>query len=244
MHLLHDLQAIDSHLDRLRRDLRQLDSGKQIRAQLEQTRQRLESVKTRYQQSYATAAEQEQHLKEFDQRIRQLEDDLYSGRVTSTRELQLLQHEIEQAKQTREELDLHMLQMWDTLETMKQDIDSVESELRQLERLYEAHVEDYRQRKAALESEIAFHEGARAKLAGQIAPDVLQRYQMLRERLDGVAVALVEQKVCTACRTMLTPYLVRRLEREDALITCESCSRLLYDPSLSEEANSGLSERQ
>lgn len=244
MHLLHELQAIDSHLDRLRRDLSLLDPGKQIRAQLEQTRQRLESVKARYQQSYAAAAEQEQHLKEFDQRIRQMEDDLYSGRITSTRELQLLQHEIEHAKQTRDELDLQMLQMWDSLELMKQDIGRVENDLRQLERLYEAHLEDYRQRKAALESEIAFQESARAKHAQQIDADALQRYQILRERLGGVAVALVEQKVCTACRTMLTPYLIGRLEREDALITCESCSRLLYDPSLLKEANSGLSERE
>jgi predicted nucleic acid-binding Zn-ribbon protein len=151
MSLLRDLQAIDSYIDRLRQEMKQLDSGERIRAKLDQTRQRMEDIKQRYAQSYAAAAEQERRLQEFDERIRQAEADLYSGRITNPRELQLMQQEIENAKQTREELDVQMLRMWETLETMKQDIDASEKDLQQIERFYEAHVEDYRQRKAALE---------------------------------------------------------------------------------------------
>jgi predicted nucleic acid-binding Zn-ribbon protein len=234
MSLLRDLQAMDSYIDRLRQELSQLDSGERIRAKLEKTRQRMEDIKERYNQSYAIAAEQERRLQEFDERIRRAEAELYSGRITNPRELQLLQHEIEQAKQTREELDVQMLRMWETLETMKQDIDASERDLQQLERLYEAHVEDYRQRKAALESEIAFNEREREKLAQQIDPEVRQRYQTLRERLGGIAVAIVEQKACSVCHTILTPYTLKRLETEDALIPCESCGRLLYDPNLAQ----------
>ena len=234
MSLLRDLQAMDSYIDRLRQELSQLDSGERIRAKLEKTRQRMEDIKERYNQSYAIAAEQERRLQEFDERIRRTEAELYSGRITNPRELQLLQHEIEQAKQTREELDVQMLHMWETLETLKQDIDASERDLQQLERLYEAHVEDYRQRKAALESEIAFNEREREKLAQQIDPEVRQRYQTLRERLGGIAIAVVEQKACSMCHTLLTPYTLKRLETEDALITCESCGRLLYDPKLAQ----------
>jgi len=234
MSLLRDLQAIDSYLDRLHQELRQLDSGERIRAKLEKTRQRMEDIKERYNRSYAIAAEQERRLQGFDERIRRAEADLYSGRITNPRELQLLQHEIEQAKQTREELEVQMLRMWETLETLKQDIDASERDLQHIERLYEAHVEEYRQRKAALESEIAFHEKERDKLAQQIDPDARQRYQTLRERLGGTAVALVDQKACSVCHTLLTPYTLKRLETEDALISCESCGRLLYDPKLAQ----------
>jgi predicted nucleic acid-binding Zn-ribbon protein len=232
MSLLRELQAIDSYIDRLRQELNQLDSGERIRAKLEQTRQRMEDIKQRYEASYAAAAEQERRLQELDERIRRAEAELYSGRITNPRELQLMQQEIENAKKTRDELDLQMLQLWETLETMKRDIDASERDLRQIERFYEAHMEDYRQRKAALEGEIAFNEQEREKLAQQIDPEVRQRYQTLRERLGGIAVAVVEQKACSVCHTLLTPYTLKRLEIEEALITCESCGRLLYDPNL------------
>ena len=232
MSLLRELQAIDSYIDRLRQELNQLDSGERIRAKLEQTRQRMEDIKQRYEASYAAAAEQERRLQELDERIRRAEAELYSGRITNPRELQLMQQEIENAKKTRDELDLQMLQLWETLETMKRDIDASERDLRQIERFYEAHMEDYRQRKAALEGEIAFNEQEREKLAQQIDPEVRQRYQTLRERLGGNAVAVVEQKACSVCHTLLTPYTLKRLETEEALITCESCGRLLYDPNL------------
>jgi predicted nucleic acid-binding Zn-ribbon protein len=232
MSLLRELQAIDSYIDRLRQELNQLDSGERIRAKLEQTRQSMEDIKQRYEASYAAAAEQERRLQELDERIRRAEAELYSGRITNPRELQLMQQEIENAKKTRDELDLQMLQLWETLETMKRDIDASERDLRQIERFYEAHMEDYRQRKAALEGEIAFNEQEREKLAQQIDPEVRQRYQTLRERLGGIAVAVVEQKACSVCHTLLTPYTLKRLETEEALITCESCGRLLYDPNL------------
>jgi predicted nucleic acid-binding Zn-ribbon protein len=232
MSLLRELQAIDSYIDRLRQELNQLDSGERIRAKLEQTRQRMEDIKQRYEASYAAAAEQERRLQELDERIRRAEAELYSGRITNPRELQLMQQEIENAKKTRDDLDLQMLQLWETLENMKRDIDASERDLRQIERFYEAHMEDYRQRKAALEGEIAFNEQEREKLAQQIDPEVRQRYQTLRERLGGIAVAVVEQKACSVCHTLLTPYTLKRLETEEALITCESCGRLLYDPNL------------
>ncbi|MCS7207954.1 MAG: hypothetical protein NZ874_00085 [Fimbriimonadales bacterium] len=234
MGLLRDLQALDHYIDRLRREVAELDAGELLRERIEQTRQRMQEIKQRYEEMHARATEQELRLQEFDERIRRTEADLYSGRITNPRELQLLQHEIEQAKQAREQMDVEMLHIWEQMETMKQDIDKAERDMRHLERVYEAHMEDFRQRKAALEAEIAFHLRERAELAQQIDPDALARYEQLRQRLGGTAIAVVEQKACSVCHTLLTPYILKRLQNEDALIACESCGRLLYDPMLAQ----------
>lgn len=234
MGLLRELQALDHYIDRLRQEVAQLDTGEQLRSTIERSRQRMEEIKQRYQQMHATATEQELRLQEFDERIRRTEADLYSGRITNPRELLLMQHEIEQAKQAREEMDMEMLRIWEQMETMKQDIDSAERDLQELERLYEAHMEDFRQRKAALEAEIEFHLRQRAALAAQIEAEALTRYEKLRQRLGGTAVAVVEQKACSVCHTLLTPYTLQRLKHDTALISCESCGRLLYDPTLAE----------
>ncbi|MDW8106615.1 MAG: hypothetical protein RMK45_03940 [Armatimonadota bacterium] len=229
---MHKLQALDDYLDQLRHEVAQLDSGEQLRARIERSRERLQHAKTRYEQTHTTAVEQERRLQEIDQRIRRTEADLYSGRITNSRELQLLQREIDHAKQTRNAMELELLRIWEQMETMKQDIDAAEQSLREMERLYEAHLEDFRQRKAVLEFEIQFHMQERAELVAQLEPEALQRYEKIRERLGGTAVALVEQKACTVCHTLLTPHMLRRLQTESTLLTCESCGRLLYDPHL------------
>lgn len=234
MGLLRELQALDHYIDHLRQQVAQLDSGERIRASIERTRQRLEEVKTRYQEIYSIATQQEQRLKDLDERIRRTEAELYSGRITNPRELQLMQHEIEQAKRARDEMEAELLRVWEHLETTKHDIDAAERDLNELERYYEAHMEDFRQRKAALEAEISYHLHERAELVAQIDPEVVQRYERLRERLGGTAVAIVEQKACSVCHTTLTPYTLKRLQTEDALIACESCGRLLYDPELAQ----------
>ncbi len=234
MGLLRDLQALDHYLDRLRREVAELDNGEQLRAALDRSRQRMDEIKKNYHETHARATEQELRLQEFDECIRRAEADLYSGRITNPRELQLMQFEIEEAKRAREEMDVEMLRVWEQMETMKQDIDSTERDLQKLERLYEAHMADYRQRKAALETEIEVHMKERAELLAQIEHEPLERYEKLRERLGGTAVAVVEQKACSVCHTLLTPYILKRLQNEDALIACESCGRLLYDPMLAE----------
>ncbi|MFN4033115.1 MAG: zinc ribbon domain-containing protein [Fimbriimonadales bacterium] len=235
MKLLRDLQALDHYIDRLRRDVATLDDGEQLRASLERTRIRTEIIKRNYHELHAKATEQERRLKEFDEYLRRREAELYSGKITSARELQLMQVEIDEAKRSREEMDVEMLRVWERMETMKHDIDATERDLEKLERHYEAHMADYRQRKAALEAEIEFHLKERAELTAQIDPELLARYERLREQLGGTAVAIVEQKACTVCYTLLTPYTLKRLETEDSLVACESCGRLLYDPMLATE---------
>ncbi len=234
MGLLRELQSLDLYIDRLRQEVAELDRGERLRAKIERSRQRLEDVKARYQEIHAEAIDQELRLQAFDERLRRAEADLYSGRITNPRELQLLQREIEQAKQSREEMEVEMLRIWERMETMKNDIDEAERDLEYAERVYQAQMEEFHQRKAALEAEIEFHLKERAKLTEQIDPNVLARYEQLRQRLGGTAVAVVEQKACSVCHTLLTPYILKRLQNEDALITCESCGRLLYDPTLAQ----------
>lgn len=232
MGLLHELQALDDYLDRLRHEVAQLDSGEQLRARIQESRELLQRQRRRYEQIQTTALEQEQRLQEITQRIRRTEADLYSGRITNPRELQHLQHEIDLTKQARDALELELLRLWEQMETLKHAIDTAEQNLQELERRYEAHLEEFRQRKAALESEIEFHMRERAELVAQLDPEALQRYEKIRERLGGIAVARVEQNACTVCHTLLTPHALRRLQTEPVLLTCESCGRLLYDPRL------------
>jgi predicted nucleic acid-binding Zn-ribbon protein len=53
---------------------------------------------------------------------------------------------------------------------------------------------------------------------------------------DGIAVAEVKNGACSACFMSLRPQMLVELKTTDKMITCESCTRILYIESDKSEA--------
>ena len=54
-------------------------------------------------------------------------------------------------------------------------------------------------------------------------------YNRLAQRSrDGIAVAEVKNGSCSACFMKLRPHLMVEIKMSDKIITCESCTRILY----------------
>ncbi|MEM4204895.1 MAG: hypothetical protein QXS54_12575 [Candidatus Methanomethylicaceae archaeon] len=232
MSLLRDLQALDHYIDRLRQEVAELDDGERIRAALCQLQQSLDKARHRHREMNAAATDLDLYLQSINEKLSQAEATLYSGRVQNSRELLLLQQEIDMMKALREKTEDELLDTWANLENVLSEIEELERDFHHLTQRYEAHMKQYNQRKSALESEIQSASQKRTHISQLLHPDVAQRYEKLRELLGGTAVSSVENQACSSCRTLLTPYLYRRLQIEDALVACENCGRLLYDASL------------
>jgi predicted nucleic acid-binding Zn-ribbon protein len=81
---------------------------------------------------------------------------------------------------------------------------------------------------AALAEELRRLEGARkGELAGLAGP-ALARYEQLLKNRKGVAVAAMVGETCTACFVRLRPHVAQQVRRNDELVQCESCQRILY----------------
>lgn len=228
MRSLYELQQLDLYLEALRQTLSKLDPGDRLKEEIQRQRAVLEGIKSEYDTLHAEAVDQELQLRMVDEKLREAERELYSGRITNPKELAALERDIAFIKQRRGEMDIRVLEMWEKMETLRQRINESEQRMTEIEQRYEAYLVEYQQRKAALETEIQFHEQQREELARQIDPEALSRYELIRQRLGGIAIALVVNKACDFCHTVLTPYLLKQLEHETELITCENCARLLY----------------
>jgi uncharacterized protein len=68
----------------------------------------------------------------------------------------------------------------------------------------------------------------RKELTALIDPGLLKQYEFLKERLKGIAVAEAREAACRGCHMQIPPQLYNELHRQDRIITCPSCLRILY----------------
>jgi len=68
----------------------------------------------------------------------------------------------------------------------------------------------------------------RKDLVGALSPNVLETYERVRKGRKGIAVAEVRDGFCTACNVRLRPQVYNEIRLNESLLTCESCSRIMY----------------
>ena len=79
-------------------------------------------------------------------------------------------------------------------------------------------------RQQALEKVVA----DRAALVAQIDKQVLATYERVAANRHGVAVADAHDGICSVCHVRLRPQVANTVRRNDSIVQCDSCQRILY----------------
>jgi predicted nucleic acid-binding Zn-ribbon protein len=80
----------------------------------------------------------------------------------------------------------------------------------------------------------------RATLVGSITPNVLAIFDLVSRRRQGVAVAQARNGICTICHVRMRPQVFNTVRRNDEIVQCDSCQRILYfEPTPAPVADSG-----
>jgi len=68
----------------------------------------------------------------------------------------------------------------------------------------------------------------RKALVEALDQQVLAIFELISKRRNGVAVAEARDGICTICHVRLRPQVFNTVRRNDAIIQCDSCQRILY----------------
>ena len=104
----------------------------------------------------------------------------------------------------------------------------VEGELSAEQKKVDAERRDMAAEHAELAASLAKNAADRTALVAAIDKQVLAIFDMVSHRRHGIAVAEARDGICTICHVRLRPQVFNTIRRNDEIIQCDSCQRILY----------------
>jgi predicted nucleic acid-binding Zn-ribbon protein len=158
-----------------------------------------------------------------------VERQLYGGTVTSPRELQAMQADVESLKRHRSTVEDQLLEAMGDAEPLQEEATKL------LDRRHglEAEVEELKSAvdvaSGGIGSDLAVEEEARDKLAAGLPPQLLSLYESLRKKLGGVGAARLEGGACGGCHMTLPAVELDAIKHQAAevVVRCDQCGRIL-----------------
>lgn len=155
---------------------------------------------------------------------------MYSGSITSPRELQAMQADIEQLRRHQRALEDRELDLMERQETLDAAFAGLEAQITAAE----TEITNSRASLAAGEAEIdaaaAVESGARIAKAAELSADLLARYDRCRAQAGGIGAARLVGNTCQGCRLTIPSTEVERIRKADADAMpeyCDNCGAIL-----------------
>jgi predicted nucleic acid-binding Zn-ribbon protein len=224
---IRTLQEIDDEAAKLRGTLEDVQRRLQGSPELDATRTRIAAADTQLAEVRRAQHKTEGEVEGLTARIAPEEKRLYDGSVRNPKELSSIQHELELLKGQRSKLEDELLEVMTRLEAAEGEHKSAQKAMLQAEARWEAERESLEQQTAQLQAQITRSDAKREAQKMKVSPFGLTKYEDIRKRRGGVAIARVAGGNCGACRVGI-PEAVRKQAFGDGLAQCPNCERILY----------------
>jgi len=148
--------------------------------------------------------------------------------IKTQKEYQAVSREITAAKKLKGELDEQISQKAAQLVQLKEEIAAAGESHATLAEKSAAQKREVDTEVARIDAEIAKIRKEREATEKEIPAALMNRYRMLREKRQGLAVVEARDGYCLGCNMNLPPQLYNNLLKVNELITCPHCQRVLF----------------
>lgn len=148
--------------------------------------------------------------------------------VTNTREYSALQKEIEDIKSANKRREDELLGIDEEHILLNEKIESLNAAKKVIGSEVAAEQKKLDAGLSELDEKIEELKKEKETVYGNVPPDMLAKYNFLSSRRKGVVVAAVTDGVCSACNMNIPPQIYNELLRDEKVMSCPSCQRLVY----------------
>ena len=224
---LVDLQVMDEEIFRFKRDLREKPLELEaLKVEFESKKVTLKALEDKLKTIQVVQKEFELDLKDKEAGIAKADASL--GLLKTNKEYQARLLEIENLKADKSIVEEKILMGYDEVDAARKALEAERAVVAQYEKEYNAKQKQVGDDVALINDQLAVKESQRARVAPEVRPDCLSRYERILKNKDGLGIVQVVNQSCGGCYMHLTEQVMNELKKHEQLMACDQCARILY----------------
>ena len=221
------LQRLDSTADTARRQLAdEPEHEKTLEGRLEAARQRVATAKERLAENQNVRRALEKDVALHQGRLSKFRDQAMA--VKTNQEFTAVQHEIAFAqteiKSHEDKVLERMLEADDLTSALKKAEADLASEQKAIDGERREMIAAHDEMRTSIERITV----ERAALVAALDTKILHLFEQVSKKRNGIAVAEARGGICTICHVRLRPQVFNSVRRNDSILQCDHCNRILY----------------
>ena len=221
------LQKLDSAAhDAGRRLAEESDRTKALDARIEAARERVAHAKERLAENQNARRAIEKEVAVHQGRLSKFREQAMA--VKTNQEYHAVQKEISFAQGEVKTLEDQILERMVEADELTASVKSAEIDLAAEQKSVDADRRGMTTEFQALRATLERISSERAELIRSFDPRVLSLFEQVARKRNGVAVAEARDGICTLCHVRLRPQVFNTILRNEDILQCDSCGRILY----------------
>jgi len=184
------------------------------------------NVKQKFETLDKRKRDKERALDDIDEKIKKLKARTVD--IKTNKEYQALLKEIESIEKDRSATEEEILTIMIETDTVSKQSKSEESKFIGEKEKVEAFKKKLEGEKSEVEKELIAVKEIRSKIVEAIDKEIHDEYIELLQILNGIAVTEAKEEICQGCNMNIPPQLFVELKKNEEIMHCPQCRRILY----------------
>ena len=221
------LQRLDSAADSARRKLAdEPEHEKMLATRLETAKERLAAAKERLAGSQNARRAIEKDVAVHQGRLSKFRETAMA--VKTNQEYHAVQKEIGFAQDAIKALEDQVLERMLEADELSAALKKAETDLSSEQKAIDADRRAMTAEHGELQSSLERITSERAELVAALDKQVLLTFEQVSRKRNGIAVAEARDGVCTICHVRLRPQVFNTVRRNESIVQCDHCNRILF----------------
>ena len=226
INLLLKLQVIDYDLGELERSKEYIpDMMENLKREIKESDEIFRSTEKELSESQVIQKNLELEMGSKQEELKKLQGQMMS--IKTNKEYDALISQIDNVKEAISERETQVLELIEKIEKLGGNIEDIKRKSQETHEQNEKQLAILQEKMDSVGTKISIKEDERLRLTVQVPKRTMSVYERVRKNRGGDVVVTVKKRACGACYKALPPHRIQEIKRDDQIITCDNCGRML-----------------